>query len=180
MYCEAGTEKVGSQVSIHKITSLSLRVILLMIGWITGSTTLHQASRAHMHCAVQCLEATIFDWSTTMLVCMKRQLTECRRRTNKNFGFGTILCSFFFERVPSLSPRETVRGHIASFPAVSRWAVLLPRQGGGRTVEAFDDKFFDWWARQIPVIEDYPYAGISFLRDPDMPVPPWRRAWRDR
>jgi hypothetical protein len=56
-----------------------------------------------------------------MLVCMKRQLTECRRRTNKNFGFGTILCSFFFERVPSLSPRETVRGHIASFPAVCRW-----------------------------------------------------------
>jgi hypothetical protein len=50
--------------------------------------------------------------------------------------------------------------------------VLLPRQGGGRTQEAFDDKFFDRWARQIPVIEDYPYVGISFLRDHDMPVPP--------
>jgi hypothetical protein len=37
MYCEAGTEKVGSQVPIHKITSLTLRVILLLIGWITGS-----------------------------------------------------------------------------------------------------------------------------------------------
>jgi hypothetical protein len=55
---------------------------------------------------------------------------------------------------------------------VSRWEALLPRQGGGRTIEAFDDKFFDWWARQIPVIEDYPYAGINFTRDPDMPVPP--------
>jgi hypothetical protein len=32
MYCEAGIEKVGSQVSIHKITSLLLQVILLMIG----------------------------------------------------------------------------------------------------------------------------------------------------
>jgi hypothetical protein len=31
MHCEAGTEKVGSQVPIHKITSLSLQVILLMI-----------------------------------------------------------------------------------------------------------------------------------------------------
>jgi hypothetical protein len=38
--------------------------------------------------------------------------------------------------------------------------------------EAFDDKFFDWWAHQIPAIEDYPYTGISFLRDPDMPMPP--------
>jgi hypothetical protein len=93
MYCEAGTEKVGSQVSIHKITSLHLRIVLFMIGWITGSTTLHQASRAQMHCAVQCLEATIFYWSTTMLTCMKKQLTDCRRRMNKNFGFGhSIMC----------------------------------------------------------------------------------------
>jgi hypothetical protein len=38
--------------------------------------------------------------------------------------------------------------------------------------EAFDDNFFDWWARQIPAIEDYPYTGIIFLRDIDMPMPP--------
>jgi hypothetical protein len=107
-----------------------------------------------------------------MLACMKRQLIECQWHTNKNFGFGTILCSFFFERVPSLSPRETVRGHVASFPSVIRWVALLPRQGGGRTIEAFDDKFFHWWARHIPVIEDYPYAGINFTRDTDMLVPP--------
>jgi hypothetical protein len=141
MYCEAGTEKVGSQVPIHKITSLSLRVILLLIGQIIGSTTLHHASWAHMHCAIQCLEATIFYWSTTMLVLMKRELIECRRRTNKKFRFGTILCSFFFEKVPSLSPRETVWGHAPSFPTVSRWENLFLRHGGGRTIEAFDDKF---------------------------------------
>jgi hypothetical protein len=125
-----------------------------------------------MNCAVQCLNAQIFDWSTTLLDCMKRQLTECRMQRHKNFGFGTILCAFFFERVPSLSPREIVRGHVASSPAVNRWATLLPRQGGGRTIEAFDDKFFYWWSRQIPAIEDYPYARIDFSRDPDMGVPP--------
>jgi hypothetical protein len=38
--------------------------------------------------------------------------------------------------------------------------------------QAFDDNFFDWWACQIPMIEDYPYAGISFLRDLDMPMTP--------
>jgi hypothetical protein len=32
MYCEAGTEKVGSQVPIHKITSLNLQIVLYMIG----------------------------------------------------------------------------------------------------------------------------------------------------
>jgi hypothetical protein len=45
------------------------------------------------------------------------------------------------------------------------------RQGGARTIEAFKDAFFDWCSRQILVIEDYPYGGINFSRDPDMPVP---------
>ena len=76
------------------------------------------------------------------------------------------------ERVPSFSPREVVRGHHASFPAICRWAVLLPQQGGGRTNESFDDDFFVWFSWQIPVIEDYPYVGIDFSRDPEIPVPP--------
>jgi hypothetical protein len=61
MYYKADTEKVSSQVPIHKITSLTLRVILILIGRIIGSAALHQASRAHMHCFIQCQEAHIFD-----------------------------------------------------------------------------------------------------------------------
>ena len=61
MYCEAETDKVGSQVSIHKIINLSLKVIVLLIGRTTRFVPLHQASRAHMHCAVQCLNAGLFD-----------------------------------------------------------------------------------------------------------------------
>jgi hypothetical protein len=72
LHCKAGTEKVGSQVPIHKIRNLSLKVIVILIGWIIGSASLHQASQVHMHCAVQCLNAQIFDWSTTMIDCMKR------------------------------------------------------------------------------------------------------------
>jgi hypothetical protein len=171
LYWEVGTEKVGSHGPIHKINNLSLKVIVLLIGQINGSVALHQASQVPMHCEVQCLNVRIFDWSITMLDCMKRQLTECRIQEHRNFKFGTILCSFFFERIPSLSPQETIRGHEASLPAICRWAALLPRQGGGRTIQAFYDKFFDWWSRQIPTIEDYPYDGINFSRDPDMPIP---------
>jgi hypothetical protein len=125
-----------------------------------------------MNYAVQCLNAQIFDWSTTLLDCMKRQLTDYQSWTRRNFGFWTILCSFFFERVSSFSPRVVVRGHQTSLPAVCRWAVLLPRQRGGRTNESFDDDLFAWFSRQIPIIEDYPYAGIDFSRDPKIPVPP--------
>jgi hypothetical protein len=46
MYCEDGIEKVGSHVSIYKITSLNLQIVFYMIGRITGSTTLHQDSCA--------------------------------------------------------------------------------------------------------------------------------------
>jgi len=102
---------------------------------------------------------------------MKRQLTECRMWWHNNFGFGTIFCAFFFKRVSSLSLRETVWGNIASSLVVNRW-VVLSQKGGERTIEAFDDKFFDWWSRHIPVIEDYPYARIDFSRDRDMGVPP--------
>jgi hypothetical protein len=80
LHCEVGTKKVGSQVPIHKINNLSLKFIVLLIGRITGSVALHQASWAHMHFAVQCLNAWIFYGSTTMLDCMKRQLIECQIR----------------------------------------------------------------------------------------------------
>jgi len=61
LHCEVGTDKVGTQVPINKISNLSLNVIVLLIGQITGSAALHQASRVHMHCAVQCLNAHVFD-----------------------------------------------------------------------------------------------------------------------
>jgi hypothetical protein len=72
LHCEAGIDKVGSQVPIHKITNLSLKVIVLLIGHIIGSMALHQASWVHMNFVVQCLNARVFDWSTTMMDCMKR------------------------------------------------------------------------------------------------------------
>jgi hypothetical protein len=56
-HCEARTNKVGSQVPIHTITNLSLKVIFLLIGKIIGSMALHQASWVHMHCTIQFLNS---------------------------------------------------------------------------------------------------------------------------
>jgi hypothetical protein len=53
LYCEAGTDRSSSQVPIRKIVDLSLQAIVLLIGRITGSTALHQASHAQMNFAVQ-------------------------------------------------------------------------------------------------------------------------------
>jgi hypothetical protein len=69
-YCEAGTDQRSSSVPVSRITSLSLQTILSLIGRITGSTAVHQASHAQMNCAIQCMNAQIFDWSTTLLASM--------------------------------------------------------------------------------------------------------------
>jgi hypothetical protein len=60
-YCEAGTEQVSSLIPVSRITSLTLQTILSLIGQITGSAAVHQASRAQMNCAVQCMNAQIYD-----------------------------------------------------------------------------------------------------------------------
>jgi hypothetical protein len=52
LYCEAGTNHLSSQVPISKITNLSLQEILLLIGWITSSTALHQVSHTQMNCVI--------------------------------------------------------------------------------------------------------------------------------
>lgn len=70
-YCEVDIVKVGSQVPIKNIEYLILKSILYTMTHIVGSTSLHQASRSQMQYAIECLKPTVFDWSTTMLNCMK-------------------------------------------------------------------------------------------------------------
>ena len=57
-------------------------------------------------------------------------------------------------------------------PAQWRWADAMHRLGGGRVANPYPAEFFSWWRRQIVTIDDYPYAGIDFWGDPDMPLPP--------
>ena len=48
----------------------------------------------------------------------------------------------------------------------------MRRLGGGRVANPYPAEFFLWWQRQIISIDGYPYAGIDFRGDPDMPLPP--------
>jgi hypothetical protein len=57
-------------------------------------------------------------------------------------------------------------------PAMARWIKVMRRQGGGRVSTPYNDDFFFLWQRQVIALDDYPYAGINFRGDPDMPLPP--------
>ena len=62
-----------------------------------------------------------------------------------------------------LGPRET---------RMSQWMHLMARLGGGIPTNQFGPDFWDWWAEQVPTIDDYAYAGADFRHDPDLPLPP--------
>jgi hypothetical protein len=44
--------------------------------------------------------------------------------------------------------------------------------GGGRVPTPYNEDFLYWWRRQVIALDDYPYEGIDFRGDPDMPLPP--------
>ena len=88
-----------------------------------------------------------------------------------NFGFGSILSTFFFERVPRLIPRVDIAPHGDWDLAQQRWANVMRRLEGGRVANPYPAEFFPWWRRQLITIDDYPYAGIDFRGDPNMPLP---------
>jgi hypothetical protein len=74
----AGTKKVGSQLPIQAINNLSLKIVVLILTWIIGSTSLHQESRPLMFYSVEFLRPMVYDWCTSLLANMKSQLTECK------------------------------------------------------------------------------------------------------
>ena len=77
-----------------------LRISLFIMQRVDGSQGVHQASRAHMMYAIEAMAPTVFNWVKSMLPTFKDQLTKCRQGELKQFGFVSILASFFFERVP--------------------------------------------------------------------------------
>ena len=46
----------------------------------------------------------------------------------------------------------------------------MPRGGGGHSV-SWGLFFREWLECQVIFVEDWPYAGIDFRGDPDMPLP---------
>jgi hypothetical protein len=48
----------------------------------------------------------------------------------------------------------------------------MRRLGGGRVSTLYNDEFFHWWRRQIIAIDDYPYEGINYRGDHEIPLPP--------
>ena len=129
-----------------------------------------------MSIAVEC-SIHLYDWCTTLLINMKKQLTSIQKDKTNHFGYGTILMTFFFEKIPGLRPKVISSIYSPRDPRISWWDDLMKRLGGGEVPHTTqDDEFFQWWEEQVIIVENYPYAGVDFRGDPDLVLPP-SAAW---
>ena len=90
----------SAKVDIVTIPDLVLRVILFTITRTAGVQAPHEASKNHLLLATECLQPTLFEWAMAVTTNIKRKLTKCKRDGNKQFGYGSIVVSFFLERLP--------------------------------------------------------------------------------
>ena len=93
----AWTGSSSGKVDIHTVPDLALRVVLHTITWATGSQALHEATKAQLLLASECMNLTLFYWATVVTMNIKRQFTKCKKAKLKYFGYGSILVSFFLE-----------------------------------------------------------------------------------
>ena len=94
-----GTLKVSGKIPIKYVCSLPLCTILFTITNLAGCMRPHLALKYQMEIAVESLETKLFNWSYAMLINLKDQLRRCRTGKQKQFGYGSILVSLFFEKV---------------------------------------------------------------------------------
>jgi hypothetical protein len=101
-YCVPEVERSKGKVAIWGVQDLTLQTILFTIACMARSVALHMALHIYFQYAIECTEPQVFNWSDVVLRSMKRQLTKCRKGDLKQFGYKSLLVSFFLERVPML------------------------------------------------------------------------------
>ena len=129
-------EQMGSgskRVDIHTIPDLALQVVLHTITWAAGSQAPHEATKAQLLLASECMSPILFDWATAVTINIKRQLTRCKQAKMKQFGYGSILVSFILERLPIFQGQGAiVAERIPREPRMAHREALMPRAGGGQ------------------------------------------------
>lgn len=105
-----------------------------------------------------------------MKINMKCQLSKAKEIHLKQFFFGFVLVAFL-EQV-SLFQYQLIEVDptLPWDPWMVRWSELMHRIMGGQQM-SYKPTFFSWLLRQLIVVEDWPYNGTDFSRDPKMPLP---------
>jgi hypothetical protein len=107
-YCIPEAERQKGKVAIWGVTDITLRTVLFTIAQMAGSAAPHMALQSYFQYDLECLEPQVFNWADAVLRNLKKQLTKSRRGDLKQFGYGSLLVSFFCE-----SPSVQASGRLA-------------------------------------------------------------------
>jgi hypothetical protein len=99
---EPKVERCKGKVAIRGVQDPTLRTILFTISWMVGSASPHVSLHSYFQYSIECTKPQVFNWYDDVLHSMKTQLTKRKNGDLKQFGYGSILVSFFLERVPHL------------------------------------------------------------------------------
>jgi hypothetical protein len=126
-----------------------------------GSAAPHMALQSYFQYALECMEPRVFNWCEGVLKSMKKQLTKCRSGELKEFVYGSILVSFFLERVPVFRLQVEWGIPAPQDLRMKRWVDLMARHAADPIVR-YNDVFFDWLRDQMLMVDDYAYVGLDF------------------
>jgi hypothetical protein len=148
---------------------LALRSVAYCLVRMLGTSSQHVISHPLMYYALECMRPIVYAWCTSMLASVRTQLTTCKMGRQKNFVYGSLICSFFFERIPALTPRVSLLPLPLREPQMMRWTRLWYRLGG-RPTRHYEEDFFNWWAHVTFCVDEYCYARMAYCGDPNLPL----------
>lgn len=121
-----------------------MRIILWMIVCLKGPKRYHVATKSQLLLAIDCFQPHIFNWCKGVLHQVKAELAACKTRAQREFGYGTLIVSFFLERLPVLRPQMSLGLAGPRETRQRRWDSLIHRTRGGPIRHFFEDDFFEW------------------------------------
>ena len=101
-HCRPGLQVKGTWIPIRDLERLETRAVAAVLLRILGNQAFHHITGGQMMILESVLSGTYYGWAQMMLVSLKRQLSLCKRQVNHDCSYGTLLCSFFFENIPTL------------------------------------------------------------------------------
>ena len=127
----------GPEARVHRnallVRDLLEPAVLAMAAYVVrvlGSQSLEKVSGGQMQLVERVLGGVYYAWGQMFLTCVQQQLTATKE-SGKGFYYGSFLCAFFMERVPTLWPRVPIRvGGVQELRMV-RWGEMMRCRGGG-------------------------------------------------
>ena len=101
--CRADAEVHRNALLVRDFREPAVRAMAACVVRILGSQSPEKVSGGQMQLMERVLAGTYFAWGQMFLTCVQRQLTAAKE-SGKGFCYGSFLCAFFMERVPTLRP----------------------------------------------------------------------------